>query len=117
MKLLFKLLIVALIANAGWRIGTAYLSYLQFKDAVRETTAHRGKKSDEQIHDRVFELATEYEIPVTDESLTITSRDNHTIVEGSYVKTLELVPTFKYSWPFKVYVDTFVLEGEILLPR
>jgi hypothetical protein len=116
MKFIFKLLIVALIANATWRVGSAYLNYYKFKDAVRETTQHRGTKSDEQIHDKVFELVNEYDIPVTDQTLTITTRDNHTIVEGSYIRTLEIVPTFKYNWPFKVYVDTFVVEGDVL-PR
>jgi len=116
MKFILKLLIVALIANATWRVGSAYLNYYKFKDAVRETTQHRGTKSDEQIHDKVFELVNEYDIPVTDQTLTITTRDNHTIVEGAYTRTLEIVPTFKYDWPFKVYVDTFVVEGDVL-PR
>jgi len=114
MKLLFKLLIVALIANATWRVGSAYLNYYRFKDAVRETTQHRGTKTDAQIHDRVFELVNEYDIPVTEETLAITRRDNHTIVEGLYVRTLELVPTFKSDWRFEVYVDTFLVEGDVL---
>jgi hypothetical protein len=114
MKLLFKLLIAALLANATWRVGTEYLSYYRFKDAVRETTAHRGTKTDEQIHDHVFQLVNEYGIPATDEDLKITRRDNHTIVEGSYVKAVEVVPTFKYNLHFDVYIDTFVVEGDVL---
>jgi len=114
MKLLFKLLIVALIANATWRVGSAYLDYYRFKDAVREATAHRGTKTDGEIHDRVFQLVIEYDIPVTDENLKITRRDNHTIVEGSYVRPVEVVPTFKWDLHFDVYVDTFVVEGDVL---
>jgi hypothetical protein len=112
MKLLIKLLIVALIANGTWRVGTAYMNYYKFKDAVRETVQFRGTKSDAQIHDRVFELASEYGIPVTDENLTITREEGHTIVDGSYIQPIDIVPTFKYNCPFKVHIDTFVVEGE-----
>ena len=116
MKLLIKLVIIALIANATYRVGNAYLNFYRFKDAVREITQHRGTKSDEQIHDKVFQLANEYDIPVTDDTLKVTTRDNHTVVEGTYVRTLELVPTFKYDWKFDVHVDTFVVDGDVL-PR
>src|SRR5262245_16060884 len=116
MKLLIKLLIVAAIANATWRVGSAYLNYFKFKDAVREATQHRGNKSDAEVHDRVFALVNEYDIPATDENLAITTRENHTIVDGSYVRPLEIIPTVKYNWRFDVHVDTFVVEGDVL-PR
>src|SRR5262245_32731643 len=116
MKTLFKLLIAALIANASYRVGNAYLNYYKFKDAVREATQHRGTKTDEQIHDKLFALVNEYDIPATDDTLKITTRDNHTIVDGSYIRTIEIVPTFKYDWKFDVHVDTFVVDGDVL-PR
>ena len=117
MKLLIRLLIVAVIANATWRIGSAYLTYYRFKDAVRQTTQFRGKLTDEQVHSRLLELADEYGVPVTDETLTITVRDNHTIVEGSYNQPIDIVPTYRYDWPFKFYVDTFVTDPANILPR
>ena len=116
MKFVIKLLIVALIANATWRVGMAYLNYYKFKDAVREMTQHRGGLTDSQIHDKVFEFANEYSIPVTDDALAI-SHDNsgtHTIVEGSYIQPIDLVPGFTYQWPFDVHVDTFVVEPQRL---
>ena len=117
MKTLFKLLIVALIANAGWQIGSAYLTYFRFKDAVRQATQFRGKSTDDQVHTRLLQLANEYGVPVTDDTLTISVRDNHTIVEGSYVQAIEFVPRYRYDWPFKFYVDTFVTDPENILPR
>jgi hypothetical protein len=117
MKLLFKLLIVALIANASWQVGSAYLNYYRFKDAVRQTTQFRGKLTDDQVHKRLLELANEYSVPVTDDTLTMTVRENHTIVEGSYVQPIDIVPTYRYDWPFKFYVDTFITDPENILPR
>ena len=116
MKVVIKLLIAALIANASWRVGMAYLSYYKFKDAVRELTQHRGGMTDAHVHDKVFEFANEYSIPVTEETLAI-SRDTsgtHTIVEGSYAQPIDLLPGFTYQWPFTVHVDTFVVEPQRL---
>jgi hypothetical protein len=109
-KAVIRLAIVAVLANATWRVGTAYAKHYRFTDAVTQATQFRGGKSDEQVHDRVFELAAAHDIPVSDGDLTVTSHDNHTVVEGSYKRPIELIPGFKYQWPFTVRVDTFVMQ-------
>ena len=110
MKVIVKLLIAALIANGIWRVGSAYLAYYRFKDAVTETTQYRGAKTDVQLRQRVFELASEYDIPI-DENLTVTGKDNHTIVEGTFKRPIDLLPGFTYEWPFTVHVDTLILAA------
>jgi hypothetical protein len=117
MKTLIKLLIAALIANATWRIGTEYLSYYKFKDSVREFNQHRAPKDDAQIRDRIMELASQYDIPLDDQAVAISHLNNHTIVDGSYVKPIEIVPTFRYNWPFEFHIDTFVTDPAQVFPR
>lgn len=107
MKTLLKLAIVALVANATWRVGSAYLKYYRFTDAVQETTQYRGAKTDAEIHDRVFDLANQYDIPVTDDGLAISRSAAHTIVDGSYKQPIDLFPGFTYQWPFTVHIDTY----------
>jgi hypothetical protein len=107
-KFVVKLAIVALIANATWRVGSAYATHYRFTDAVQATTQFRAQKTDEQIHARILELASQYDIPVTDESLTVRRAANgHTIVDGAYAKPIDLAPGFTYRWPFTLHVDTF----------
>jgi hypothetical protein len=105
-RFVVKLAIVGLLANAGWRVGSAYASHYRFTDAVQQATHYRGEKSDAQIHDRIFDLASQYDIPVDDETLAITKESNHTIVKGAYQKEIELVPGWEYKWPFKIDIDT-----------
>jgi hypothetical protein len=109
-KAVIRLAIVAALANATWRVGTAYMKHYRFIDAVTQTTQFRGGKTDEQIHDRVFELAAAHDIPVTGDDLSVSRRENHTIVEGTYRRPIDLLPGFKYEWPFTVHVDTFVMQ-------
>src|SRR5262245_56062819 len=117
MKSIIKLLIAALIANATWRIGTEYLSYYKFKDSVREFSEHRASKDESQLRDKIMELASQYDIPLESEAFTINHLNNHTIIEGSYVKPIEVVPTFRYNWPFQFHIDTFVVDPEQVFPR
>jgi hypothetical protein len=107
---IIKLALVALLANAAWRVGSAYLSYYRFTDAVQQLTHYRGVKSDAEIHDRIFALASQYDIAVTDETLTIQKEDNRTIVDGSYTKPIEFIPRVVYEWPFKVHIDTPIVD-------
>ena len=108
-KLVIKLAIVALIANAVWRIGSAYAAHYRFTDAVQATTQFRGTKTDQQIHDRILDLASQYDLPVADGDLTVRRDPNsHTIVDGAYAKPIDVVPGVTYPWPFKFHVDTFV---------
>ena len=109
-RFVVKLAIAGLLANAAWRVGSAYASHYRFTDAVQQSTRYRGEKSDQQIHDRVFDLASQYDIPVDEDTLTITKEANHTVVKGAYRKDIELVPGWVYKWPFKVDVDTEVID-------
>jgi hypothetical protein len=105
-KALVKLAIVALLANASIRVGSAYIMHYKFTDSVQQTTLFRGKRTDDMLRTRVFELASDYDIPVTDADLTLRSEDHHTIVEGAYRREIEVVPGFRYAWPFSFYIDT-----------
>ena len=110
-KLLLKLAIVGLIANATWQVGSAYAIHYRFVDSVRETTQFRGIMSDEQVQSRVLELATVYGVPLTDEMLTVRTQGEHTIVDGAYNRPIEVIPRATYTWPFKLQLDTFIDKG------
>jgi hypothetical protein len=110
LKVLIKLAIVVLLANAVWRIGSAYASYYRFQDAVHENMLYGPDKTDEQLNTRILELAQEYELPITDESFTLRRQNNHTIVDGRFVQPVEVFPGYKYPWPFSWHVDTFTVR-------
>ena len=109
MKFIVKLLIAALIANAAWHVMSAYASFWKFKDAVAQTAQFGNDKSVTMLKNRILQLATEYDLPVDDNSFTVTrSRESlHTVVDGSYTREIELVPGYSRPWPFPFHIDTF----------
>jgi hypothetical protein len=111
-KTIIKLALAALLAHAAWQLFVVYSAHYRFKDAVVSATQFRGHTtSDMQLHDRILELANQFDVPVTDDNLTISQQDNHTVVETAYTRPLSFLPGFTYQWPFSLKVDTFVLPG------
>jgi hypothetical protein len=105
-KLILKLAVVALLANASWRVGSAYVAHYKFEDSVQQAALFRGSKTDDVLRRRIFELASDFDIPVTDDQLTLTTSEHHTVVDGGYTRIIELAPGFTYPWEFTFHVDT-----------
>jgi hypothetical protein len=110
-KLILKLAVVALLANASWRVGSAYVAHYKFEDSVQQAALFRGSQTDDVLRRRVFEIASDYDIPVTDDELTLTTSEHHTVIDGGYTRIIELVPGYKYPWEFTFHVDT--LQGTL----
>jgi len=111
MRLIIRLLVAALIANAVWHVGSAYVSYYRFKDAVKDTTLFQTTKSDDQLKQRILELASQFDVPLTDDDFVVRREHGHIYVDGSYRRVVEVVPGFKRPWGFEVHIDTLTFEG------
>src|SRR6185295_11653123 len=110
LKLLVKLALTALVANAAWRVGSAYLQFYRFTDAVSQTAQFGGRRSRTELQQKVAEIAVQYDIPLPAEGFTVV-RDgrNHTLIDGSYIQPVDLAPGYKYPWPFDLHVDILSL--------
>ena len=110
MRTLIKLALVALLINASWQLFSVYWAHFKFVDAVQSTTQFRGDKSDEVIRNRILELAGEFDVPVTDENLTVEGSRQHTTVDSAYTRPVKLLPGYTYLWQFKVHTDTNTMQ-------
>jgi hypothetical protein len=113
-KFLIKVALAGLIANATWRLGSAYIQFYKFKDAVIETATFGNQRSDAQIHQRVLELASQYDVPLVDDRLTVRRDDrHHTVIDGSYEQFIDLLPGYRYEWPFTMHIEVLTLVGSL----
>ena len=108
-KLILKLAVVALLANATWHLFTLYSPHYRFVDGVRYTAQFRGELSDEALKEKVLALAEQYDMPVTDEDVTVTHEGQHTFVKIAYTRQVELLPGMKRPWPMTVDVDVLTM--------
>jgi hypothetical protein len=114
MKLLIKLVIAALVANALYRVGAEYLNYFRFRDAVRDAAMFKAR-NDDDLRERVVGLAQEYDIPISGEDVAIHRENRLVTVDASYRKAIEVLPRYQMGWPFDVSVEVQVSSG-VLLP-
>jgi hypothetical protein len=110
MKTILKLIVVALLANAGFHTSLAWISYLRFKDAVTQTAQFGSRRSIQQIRDKVMEQASEFSVPVQEDSFTVRRDDTHTYIDGAYTQKIDILPGKTYPWTFTFHVDTFVVQ-------
>ena len=109
LKTLVKLAVAALVANAAFQLGSAYAGFYRFKDSVDSLGQYGAKRSEDDIRHRIVELASQADLPLDEDSLTIRRENSHTYIEGSYVKRIELMPGRPYPWTFPFKSDTFVV--------
>jgi hypothetical protein len=114
-KIIIKLLLAALIANATFHIGSAYLGYYRFKDGAREA-ALTPRITDAQLRDRVMELASENDAPLDADDLQIRRDGTHIYVDASYAQPVEVIPGKSFPWQFAWSVDVFLLPGAAPTP-
>jgi hypothetical protein len=97
-----KLAIFLLVVHALYRFVPVYFHYQQFKDAVHETALFSRSKTDAQIIDHVMELAGKYQIPLQREYVQVRRQNEETLIDASYVESIEWLPTYSRPWQFDV---------------
>src|SRR5438552_64620 len=100
MKTILKLAAAALVANATWHVGSVYASHYRFRDAVESAAQFGSQQSEAMLEGRVVQLAHEYDIPISHDDFTVRRDGDHTIIDGSYSRPVDLFPGYSYEWPF-----------------
>jgi hypothetical protein len=113
MKLLIKLAITAVLVHAAFRLGTEYVVHYQFRDAVREAAMFRARNI-EELGQFVMEVAGTHGVPLAPDGFTMRRDNREAVVQGSYVKPIELVPGFPYDWRFDFSIQAYVNNVPLL---
>jgi len=113
-KFVIKLVIVALLANAAWRVGNAYLAFYRFNDALAQASQFDAGKSAADLRQKVLELADQYDVPLAEDGFTVTRDEHRTRIKGQFKEDIQLFPNYTYPWPFQFDVDT--VNPMMLLP-
>jgi hypothetical protein len=105
-RLILKLAVVALLANAMWHIFGAFAPHYRLVDAVQSVAQFRADLTDDALEEKVLLLASQYDVPLDADQVKVTHDDAHTDVDISYVRPIEFAPGFAKSWPFTAHVET-----------
>jgi len=111
MRTLVKLVIAGLVVHASWRTGSAYWTYFNFREGLREVAQLSANKPEEEVHRRAMAVASKLNVPIAPEQLIVTRREEHTFIDASYKTEIEVLPRYRYPWEFEVIVDAWTING------
>lgn len=112
-KLLIKLALAALVANALYRVGSEYVTFIRFRDAVRDAAMYKAK-TDEDLRARIVALAEDYDIPLGGEDIAIDRENRLVTVNAEYRKPIDVLPRYAVQWPFDVSVEVQMSSADLL---
>jgi hypothetical protein len=113
-KLAVKLAVTALIANAIYRLGSEYLTFIKFRDGVRQAAIYRAT-TDEALRVRIGVLADEYEVPLDLRDVVIERENRLLKLKAHYQKPVDLLPRYTVQWPFDLSLEVET-DAATLLP-
>ena len=105
LRKLVKLGVLLLIVHALYRSIPIFIRYYEFRDAVREAALFSKGRTDQEIAQRVMQLAAKYEIPIEQEAIYIRHEGQTTYIDAEYLEEIEWVPTYKRPSLFTVNVE------------
>jgi hypothetical protein len=127
-RVLIKLAIAALVINAVVRVGSTYLRYYQFEDALQELAQFGDSRGDKQLCTQAMEKAANLEVPITAEAVMIRRGSNPTyncgkgfeggvagapgaakiFIDAVYTDVLNPLPGYRMNWEFKPSASAWV---------
>ena len=112
MGTIIKIVIALVILTASFNAARYSLNNYQFEDAVHEGLLFDPYANDAEIVDMVSKIATEYQVPITDENIVIKQLGSDVVVEMSYTENVPLLPgIYSTDWTFTPSTSTRMLVG------
>lgn len=102
---LVRLIVLGLIVHAAVKVGPQFWHYFQFKDAVTEVASYPGRNTDDQLRDRILQLAAEHAVPIGARDVTVSREGNRAFVSTAWTAQLEYLPSRFYPYDFIVDVE------------
>ena len=98
LRRVIELVIALAFLYAGWHAGVAYFHYYQFTDALGELALFAGNSTEEQLRERVAELAQRYQVPLDPSLITVRTGSEVTQITAPYTEKVKLLPSYEYEW-------------------
>ncbi|HSL69242.1 MAG TPA: hypothetical protein VK864_03330 [Longimicrobiales bacterium] len=100
-KRLISFAFAAAVLYAAWNTGTVLFHHYQFSDGLEQLALFAGSSTEDQLKERVLQLADQYRIPVDSETLTVHTDSEVTQITAPYTAQIKLLPNYTHEWKFE----------------
>jgi type III secretion system FlhB-like substrate exporter len=117
MKTLIKLIIAAVVVNAAYRGGSAYLKYYQFKDETQQMILFGQAEPVATLTKQIIGEAAKRDVPLDEDDVMVTREGTRTVAEVSYTENVEIFPRYFYPVAFSFNAEAYGVAGASGPPR
>lgn len=111
MKTIFQIGVAAILLTASVQGGRAAFKHYQFVDAIQEAMLFAGSRTEDQIADRVMELAGDHQIPLDPGNISVQRAPYLITIDAPYTDTVNVLPgVYSRPWDFETKVNVRLLE-------
>ena len=111
MKTLIKLIIAAVVVNAAYRGGSAYLKYYQFKDETQQMILFGQAEPAATLTKQILGEAAKRDVPLDEEDVMVTREGTRTVAEVSYTDNIEVFPRYFVPVNFSFNAEAYGVAG------
>ena len=117
MKTLIKLIIAAVVVNAAFRGGSAYLKYYQFKDEIQQMILFGQAETVGDLTKQILGEAMKRDVPLEEEDVKVTREGARTVADVSYTDNVEVFPRYFFPVSFSFNAEAYGVAGAGATPR
>jgi len=111
MKTIIQIAAAFVLLTVTVQAGRAAVKHYSFVDAIHEAMLFAGSRTEDQIAERVMEIAGDHQIPLDPENLSVVRQPYQILIEAPYTDRLDLLPgVYARSWDFETSVQVRLLE-------
>ena len=103
-KLIFWLVILAVLVYSGFQFGMPYYRYTAFKSDAKEI-ARTSLGEPDKTRAQIFQKAQEFNIPIGEKDLVVTKTDKMVRVEASWSETVDLFGLYQHTLHFTLNIQ------------
>jgi hypothetical protein len=111
MKTIIKLAVTAVVLTVLFQATRAAIHHYVFVDALQEALLFAGNRTEDELVDRVMEIAFDHEIPLDVGNVSVRREPFLVVVNANYTADINLLPgVYRRDWPFEASVSVRLLE-------
>lgn len=89
---LIAILVVAAAVYAAYNVATVWFHYRNFQDSVRDAALFGNGKTDDELKAKIMEDASDNQVPLSPDDVTIQRRAGEVFIEAHYVQAVKIFP-------------------------
>jgi hypothetical protein len=118
MKTIVQLVVAFTLLTGTVQAGRAAVKHYAFTDSVHEAMIFASSYTEDQIADRVLEIAAEHLVPLDPENLTVVRAPYQITISAPYSDSINLLPgVYSRAWDFDTEVKVRLLEDTRPRPK